>query len=451
MGSFDGAEICELVGLFLLSQLQHLNINVGLYRDDGLAATNQTPRNADKIKKEICKIFKENGLSITADANKKVVDFLDVTLNLSTGLYQPYQKPNNKINYIHRDCNHPPPIIKNLSKGIAFRLSNNSANFDIFNKAAKPYHATLRTNGHKQQIQYTKSDKPDEKATKGNHNHTTGEINTPPNEKRDEKSNKRIRKRKIIWFNPPFSVNVATNIGKMFFGLLHSCFPTNNKLHKILNKNTVKLSYSCMQNMKHIISNHNKTVLESTKVKESQGKTCNCRDKQSCPLNGQCLQRGVVYKATVEQIPSKTQDTYIGITENEFKTRYNQHTSSFRLNHKKSATTLSELIWKLKESKTAYHLSWAVIERAQPYSAATNRCNLCTAEKYFILHTKPSLNKRREIFSSCPHRKKHLLQNYQWPGNENKQQHKVGTASANEHTSVIPEESGGPATALSSA
>ena len=64
-----------------------------------------------------------------------------------------------------------------------------------------------------------------------------------------------------------------------------------------------------MQNMKHIISNHNKTVLESTKVKESQGKTCNCRDKQSCPLNGQCLQRGVVYKATVEQIPSKTQDT----------------------------------------------------------------------------------------------------------------------------------------------
>ena len=68
--------------------------------------------------------------------------------------------------------------------------------------------------------------------------------------------------------------------------------------------------------MKHIISNHNKTVLESTKVKESHGKTCNCRDKQSCPLNGQCLRGGVVYKATVEQIPSRTQDTYIGITEN---------------------------------------------------------------------------------------------------------------------------------------
>ena len=42
MGSFDGAKTCELVGSFLLSQLQHLNINVGLYRDDGLAITNSS-------------------------------------------------------------------------------------------------------------------------------------------------------------------------------------------------------------------------------------------------------------------------------------------------------------------------------------------------------------------------------------------------------------------------
>ena len=53
--------------------------------------------------------------------------------------------------------------------------------------------------------------------------------------------------------------------------------------------------------------------------------------------------------------PQKKQDTYIGITENEFKTRYNQHTSSCRLNHKKTATTLSEFIWKLKETKTEFH------------------------------------------------------------------------------------------------
>ena len=45
MGSYDDAEICELVGSFLLSQLQ--NINIGLYRDDGLAISNATPTDTE--------------------------------------------------------------------------------------------------------------------------------------------------------------------------------------------------------------------------------------------------------------------------------------------------------------------------------------------------------------------------------------------------------------------
>ena len=77
MGSYDGAETCELVGSFLLSQLQDLNINVGLYRDDGLAIT----RDTENIKKEICRIFNNNGLRITIEANKQIINFLDVTFN----------------------------------------------------------------------------------------------------------------------------------------------------------------------------------------------------------------------------------------------------------------------------------------------------------------------------------------------------------------------------------
>ena len=44
MGSFDGLEICELVGLYLLDKLSNLIVreNVGLYRDDGLAAINSS-------------------------------------------------------------------------------------------------------------------------------------------------------------------------------------------------------------------------------------------------------------------------------------------------------------------------------------------------------------------------------------------------------------------------
>ena len=64
-------------------------IEIGLYRDDGLAVLNQTPRQIEKAKKQICQIFANNNLKITADANKKVVNFLDVILDLNTGRFKP--------------------------------------------------------------------------------------------------------------------------------------------------------------------------------------------------------------------------------------------------------------------------------------------------------------------------------------------------------------------------
>ena len=167
---------------------------------------NQSPRNAGKEEKEISKIFKNRPI-MTVDENKKVVDFLDVTLNLITGLHQLYKKTNITIKYIHCDSDHPSPIIKNLSKGKELRLSNNSANVNIFNKAAKPYIAALRENGHKQKVKYRKIENPQEKAVKTNRKHATGEIKTPLYEERDktkERNKKRIRKSNI---NSPFSLS----------------------------------------------------------------------------------------------------------------------------------------------------------------------------------------------------------------------------------------------------
>ena len=100
----------------LLSQFQNLNINVELYRDDGLALTNQTPREAEMTKDKLCKIFKDNDLRIAVEVNKKVTDFLDIALDLHTDSYKPYKKPNNTISYIHCQSNHPPSIIKKFSK-----------------------------------------------------------------------------------------------------------------------------------------------------------------------------------------------------------------------------------------------------------------------------------------------------------------------------------------------
>ena len=61
------------------------------------------------------------------------------------------------------------------------------------------------------------------------------------------KQTERNRKRKIIWYNRRYNDNVKTNVGKEFFKIIDQCFPPSNKLHKVFNRNTVKLSYGCMQ------------------------------------------------------------------------------------------------------------------------------------------------------------------------------------------------------------
>ena len=75
MGSLDGAEVCDLVGLYLLSQLSDLNLDIGLYRDDGLCVSSLTARQTDLAKKKLCSIFRDNGLNITVEANMKSVNF----------------------------------------------------------------------------------------------------------------------------------------------------------------------------------------------------------------------------------------------------------------------------------------------------------------------------------------------------------------------------------------
>ena len=154
MGSYDGAETCELVGSFLLSQLQDLNANVGLYRDDGLAITNATPRETESIKKEICRIFNNNGLRITIEANKQIINFLDVTFNLKRSTYQPFTKPNTSLQYVHRESNHPPITIKNIPAGINKRLSSLSSDKASFDQAAPPYQKALDESGYHYTLQY---------------------------------------------------------------------------------------------------------------------------------------------------------------------------------------------------------------------------------------------------------------------------------------------------------
>ncbi len=391
MGSFDGAETCELVGLYILSQLEPLGINIGLYRDDGLAVCNKTPRQIETIKKEICKIFKNNKLKITIEANLKHINFLDMTMDLRTANYKPYMKPNNTPSYVHKESNHPPNITKNIPESINRRLSNLSSNESIFKQTTQPYQQALTKSGYSYTLKYQ-----------------TNNITPKPSTKA------RTRKRNIIWFNPPYNKSVTTNIGKKFLQLLDDCFPSSHPLHKLLNKNTVKISYSCTPNINQIISNHNKTIINKTRPTEPTTRNCNCRNNTICPLDGNCLTQGVIYQATVKRNDNDKEETYIGLTDNTFKTRYNLHTCSFRNSNKRNATKLSQYIWSLKDKGVQHNLKWKIIAKSKSYSTSTKTCNLCLKEKYFII-CKPelsTLNSRNELASECRHRKSHLLSNF---------------------------------------
>ena len=160
MGAYDGAEVCELVGIFLQYLVsQHYNKNnIGLYRDDGLAVfKNVSGPDSERIKKKFRKIFKEQGLDIIIECNKKIVDYLDVTLNLNDGTYKPYNKPDNKIQYINTESNHPPNIILQIPKTIERRLSEHSSSESIFNDAKPIYEKALNESGYNVELKYKAS------------------------------------------------------------------------------------------------------------------------------------------------------------------------------------------------------------------------------------------------------------------------------------------------------
>ena len=184
MGGFAAAELCEAVGLWLLNILEQNGVQANLYRDDGLLMSHKPPRAVENIKKLICKVFKEAGLNITIEANLNTVDFLDITLNLEEDTYEPYTKPNNVIQYVNANSNHPKNVLDNIPIGIEKRVNELSKNEFLFNKHKDTYQEVLSRAGYNYIIKYT--------------------------EKRAEK--KTNRQRKVIYFNPYFFKSMETNI-----------------------------------------------------------------------------------------------------------------------------------------------------------------------------------------------------------------------------------------------
>ena len=130
---------------------------------------------------------------------------------------------------MHSKSNHPPSILQNIPLSINKRLSKISANKDIFDATAPIYQAELKKNGYNHTLEF------DPSATT---------------------NKRRTRTRKVIYFNPPYSINVKTNIGAKFLRLIDHHFPPGSPLHPLINRKRVKLSYRCLPNLKTQIEKH---------------------------------------------------------------------------------------------------------------------------------------------------------------------------------------------------
>ena len=135
----------------------------------------------ERKRKQIIQIFKSCGLNITVKTNLKTVDFLDVRLDLTNNTYQPYRKSNSET--VH--------------------------------------HQALGKSGFTEELKYNNKDRKGQTRNK----------------------EKRKRRMKMIWINPPFSLSVKTNIGKLFFKMIKKNFPKSDRKDRVIHKEITMESY----------------------------------------------------------------------------------------------------------------------------------------------------------------------------------------------------------------
>ena len=119
-------------------------------------------------------------------------DFLEATFDLRTNIHWPYRKPNNTPSYIHMSSSHPYEILKRLPTPINQLLSRYFSSKQIFESVKPEYEETLKKSRYQARLEYI----------------------DPKVDNIENNTSKLQRKRKIIWFNPPFNESVTTNVGR---------------------------------------------------------------------------------------------------------------------------------------------------------------------------------------------------------------------------------------------
>ena len=207
----------------------------------------------------------------------------------------------------------------------------------------------------------------------------------------------------MLWFNLPYSKSAKTNNGKLFLFFRNKHFAPMDKYGKIFDRNAIKISYSCMPNIKSKISTRNKKKKNKINEPVNQNiRKCNCINKNTCPLNGNCLVENIpVYsdnKVWQKELPTQK---YKGISENTFKKQHANHKRSFKISIKAIWNCPSSTGIEKQETPTQWSFSLV----------RTKRCSLCLNEKLKILRNRENnlLNKKCEIISKFCYQNKYML------------------------------------------
>ena len=141
---------------------------------------------------------------------------------------------------------------------------------------------------------------------------TYQEENIPNDINKKNKCCQKIEKEKLYGLTTtPFCRLRSINVGKYFLILIDKHFKHNNILHKICNRKTVKINYSCTKNIFQIINNLNKEIIKefhdrtdnnndnNNNNNKSKQNECNCKTQNNCPMNGLCNLDNVVYKGII--------------------------------------------------------------------------------------------------------------------------------------------------------
>ena len=157
MGAYDAAHVANLVGIYIRDTLGRIvNLErVGLYWDDGIIyIPDSNGLKTSSIQKKIIRAFKLLCLRIQIASNLKIVDFLDITLNLNNGMFKPFSKNDSTPRYINISSNYPRSVLRQIPNAVNQRINKLSSCKKIFEENKSRYDDALKDSGFQGRLEY---------------------------------------------------------------------------------------------------------------------------------------------------------------------------------------------------------------------------------------------------------------------------------------------------------